>query len=101
MKRNWDLVREILVRFEEKSSKEKALMLDDWAENSQSEISYNVELLLDGDLLKGEMLPIFGEGPTNFLVTGLTWRGLISLMLLKMIPFGTKLKNPLRLRVFQ
>ena len=75
MKRNWDVIREVLIRFEEKPSKERALQLDAWSEDIQPEVSYNVDILLDGGLLDGKMLPTLDPGPINFLVFRLTWQG--------------------------
>jgi hypothetical protein len=75
MVRNWDMIREILVRFEEKSSEEKALQLRDWPEDTQLEISYNVEQLIEAGLLHGRMVETLGPGPSDFIVFRLSWEG--------------------------
>lgn len=75
MERNWDTIREILLRFREKPSEEKALQLGDWPENVRPEISHHVNILIEGGLLQGKMHGEFGTEPDDFVVFGLTWNG--------------------------
>lgn len=75
MKRNWDIVREILTRLEALSSTNEFLQLDSFPDERASEISYHIELLLDAGLIDGQMLKALGPGPHDFFAQRLTWGG--------------------------
>lgn len=75
MERNWDLIREILIRVKEKPIAEYTLDLSYWSEDIQPEIVYHIEILLDEGYLKGTMhTGGFGELDIP-LVKHLTWEG--------------------------
>ena len=75
MKRNWDMIRDILTRLEEYNNDQGCLNLANFPEDRHIEVSYNMELLLEASLVKGEMLEEFGSDPEDFFVTRLTWQG--------------------------
>ena len=76
MKRNWDIIREILVKLEDFSpSPEKScLELSDFKSEDPLTISYHVELMLESGLINGEM---HGEMVIvdGFFIERMTWEG--------------------------
>ena len=75
MKRNWDTIREILLKVEECSSLDGNLQLDDFSSEKGDEISYHVRLLLDAGLLDGRYFDVMDEDPACFFIDRLTWEG--------------------------
>lgn len=75
MKRNWDTIREIIIRLEEKTDKDYALRLSNFPKERSSEISYHVELLIEAGLVHGEMSKTIGLAVHDFIITRLTWQG--------------------------
>jgi len=75
MKRDWDMIRDIMVRCKEKPDVGEPLQLGNWPENIHPEISYHVKMLLDKDYLEGKMEKTIGPGPDNFFIYQLTWEG--------------------------
>ena len=75
MKRNWDTIREILIRLEEKADEDYALRLSNFPKERSSEISYHVELLIEAGLIHGEMSKTIGREVHDFIITRLTWQG--------------------------
>lgn len=75
MKRDWDTVREILMRLETKGPQEHSLRLSSFPEGRREEISYHVELLEEAGLMYGHMSKQLGTGPHDFAAVRLTWRG--------------------------
>ena len=74
MKRDWDTIRKILTKLEESASSD-TLSLSNFPPEKAEEISYHIELLLEANLIEGEMTPTLGKGPTSFYITRLTWNG--------------------------
>lgn len=75
MERNWDTIREILIKFEELDPEKGPLQLEDFPEERAYEYSYHVELLLEAGLLHGEMSKTLGRHAQSFWVDRLTWEG--------------------------
>src|SRR3989344_5432467 len=75
MKRNWDTIREILIKFEELDPETGALQLNDFPADRAYEFSYHVELLLEAGLIYGQMSKTMGRHAQNFLAQRLTWQG--------------------------
>lgn len=75
MKRNWDIIREILIRLEEKGPNEHSLNLSNFSEKRHEEISYHIELLEEAGLIYGRMSKEIGTGPHQFVAIRLTWEG--------------------------
>ncbi|PKI04907.1 hypothetical protein CXF78_09940 (plasmid) [Shewanella sp. 11B5] len=74
MKRNWDVVREILFTLEDLKPTE-ALSLNGFDESRHYDISYHVKMLGDAGLLVVEFFHELSEQPSNFYATELTWAG--------------------------
>jgi len=74
MNRNWDVVREILIRLEEAEA-DDCLRISGFPTERAQEISYHVELLIEAGLVAGQMAKTLGHGPHDFFVERLTWNG--------------------------
>jgi hypothetical protein len=71
MKRDMDLVRQLLIEIERDVA---------WPEGTcitpdDSSRSYHLHLLIQAGLLEGTEHQVLGGAPTRFLLTGLTWQG--------------------------
>ena len=75
MKRDWDVVRELLVKIEECSNPSEALSLSSFSSERSAEISYHAELLLEAGLVDGQILKTISRGPHDFFLHRLTWNG--------------------------
>lgn len=75
MKRNWDIIRDILIRLEEKSAEVHALRLSDFPPERRAEISYHIELLIEAGLIHGQMSKTIGPEVDDFIAIRLTWEG--------------------------
>lgn len=76
MKRDWDLIREVLIKFEGLSPDAGWLQLNDFPSERAYEYSYHVELLMEAGLIQGEMSKLVGRrAPQNFSAQRLTWQG--------------------------
>lgn len=72
MKRNWDTIREVLVRLEETTPEEGHVRLSSFPEERAQEVSYHVELLMEAGLIHGQMAKTMGPGPHDFFAMRLT-----------------------------
>jgi len=70
MKRNWDTIREILLRLE-RDAPEDPPVPDDRAE----ETSYHVDLLIEAGLVTAPAAEVSGPGMRPFTAMRLTWEG--------------------------
>ena len=75
MKRNWDTIREILIRLEDMPPEKDCLQLADFLSDRAYEFSYHVELLIEAGLIHGEMSKTIGRHASNFLAIRMTWEG--------------------------
>jgi hypothetical protein len=75
MKRNWDTIREILLKFEELDPEKGSVKLSDFPSERAYEYSYHVELLIDAGLIYGQMTKTMGHRAQDFLAHRLTWEG--------------------------
>ena len=75
MKRNWDMIRDILTQLEEFKHDEGCLNLSSFPQDKHAEISYHMELLMEAGLVNGQMSEEFGPGPQDLFVNRLTWQG--------------------------
>jgi hypothetical protein len=74
MKRNWDMIRTILLRVEE--LKPNALLtLESFPIDEHQEISYHLEILEEAGLLSGKIHKTPGGSPHGFHLIRLTWLG--------------------------
>jgi hypothetical protein len=65
MKRNWDVIREILLRLEQKPADEHTLQLSSFPEDRKAEFSYHAELLLEAGLVEERTLKVVDPGLTT------------------------------------
>ncbi|WED44324.1 DUF2513 domain-containing protein [Legionella cardiaca] len=74
MKRNWDMIREILLRVEELEPN-ALLTLESFASTEYNEVSYHLEILQEAGLLHGTIHKTPGGSTHNFHLIRLTWLG--------------------------
>ncbi len=74
MKRNWDIIREILLKAEELNP-ECTLILSDFDEDRAHEIVYHVKLLDESGLIKVSIVEFLGDANIHFDLDRLTWAG--------------------------
>jgi hypothetical protein len=70
MKRNWDAIREILLRLEEAMPGEPP-----FSEDRASEAAYQLDLLIEAGLVTGPAAKASGPGSPPFAAMRLTWQG--------------------------
>jgi hypothetical protein len=75
MERDWDKIREILIKLEEMPAEKGNLRLSDFPSDKAFEYSYNTELLMEAGLINGDMSKTLGRQATDFLANRLTWEG--------------------------
>lgn len=75
MKRNWDMIRDILTQLEEFKNEEGCFNLSSFPQDKHAEISYHMALLMEAGLVNGQMSEEFGPEPQDFFANRLTWQG--------------------------
>lgn len=75
MIRNWEIIREILIKLEKMPPEQGSLALEDFPEEKAYEYSYHVDLLMEAGLIHGEMSQELGSQASDFLALRLTWDG--------------------------
>jgi len=75
MKRDWDTIRDILIRLEDKGPDEDSLELSNFPAEQRDEVLYHVELLEEADLIHGKIDKQIGPVSYNFIAVRLTWEG--------------------------
>ena len=79
MKRNWDIIRNILVSVEEMDVNKRVLHLKDFKGLDQYICSYHVELLFQAKLLDGYISKVISQDKSkqanDFSINKLTWEG--------------------------
>ena len=75
MKRNWEIIREILIKLEQMQPERGSLCLSDFPEGQAYEYSYHVELLMEAGLIHGEMSKELCADTSDFFAVRLTWQG--------------------------
>lgn len=73
MKRDWDLIRRILLKLEEKANNTDFLLSSDFPPFDSPKVAYHFELLYQAGLIVGE--PIRTIGHSDFYAQALTWQG--------------------------
>ena len=71
MKRDMDLVRQLLIEIEQ----EIGWPGGDCVAPEDAIRSYHLHLLIQAGLLEGEEIQVLGGAPPRFVITGLTWNG--------------------------
>lgn len=74
MKRDWDIIRDLLLKTENLNPNE-TLSLKDFETNTQFEISYHVQLLESAGLINASISNEISQSPTHFFLRSLTWEG--------------------------
>lgn len=74
MKRNLDLVRDILLHLESQESGfyYKSLILENY---SKDETIYHIILMIENELIDGNIHPVSGNSTPLVIVTRMTWKG--------------------------
>jgi len=75
MKRDWDLIREILTKTEECTLNTDAVELSHFPEEQAAAASYHVALLIEAGLIHGQVAKTMGAGVQAFFAQRLTWEG--------------------------
>jgi len=75
MKRNWDVIRELLMKVEECTLPSEMIRISHFAAERAAEISYHMTLLIEAGLVKGQVLQTLDPGPKDFFAQRLTWEG--------------------------
>ena len=75
MKRNWDTIRNLLVKVEECTLPTDMVCLADFPDERAAEISYHMALLIDAGLVDGQMAKTIGPEVKDFFAQKLTWGG--------------------------
>lgn len=74
MKRDWDTIREILLKSEELET-DATLTLSDFDVSRHGEIAYHVKLLDESGLIKVSIIEYYGDSGIHFDLGRLTWSG--------------------------
>jgi len=74
MKRNMDLIREILLALEVHPESNAYILNLSFPGHSEDEISYHCRLLFDAGMIDGECIPASGA-PDKWMIRDLTWAG--------------------------
>lgn len=94
MKRNWNMIREILLKVE--ALEPNALLtLDSFPLDEHNEVSYHLEILEEAGLLRGNIHKTPGGSPHNFHLIHLTWLGHDFLESIRSDATWTEIKNRL------
>ncbi|KZX59195.1 hypothetical protein A3709_16770 [Halioglobus sp. HI00S01] len=74
MKRDWDVIRELLLATEQLPP-DASISLSDYDPARQHDISHHVILMEEAGLIVAVLSRSLGSGPQNFLIRRLTWIG--------------------------
>lgn len=77
MKRDWDVIRHILITLEERDPRSGGLQLKDFPSEKAYEYSYHTQLLINRSLVSGILSQVIGNPSraTDFHLQHLTWEG--------------------------
>jgi hypothetical protein len=75
VKRNWDTIRELLIKVEECTLPTEMIRLSDFPNERAAEISYHMSLLIEAGLVKGQMVQTIGPEIKDFFAQRLKWQG--------------------------
>jgi predicted transcriptional regulator len=73
MKRDWEVIREILLQLEKKPADKDSLEVADFPEDKRDAVTYHVELLKEAGLIHAEVGQTAES--TYFFANRLTWKG--------------------------
>jgi len=72
MRRDWDIIRDILIAVESRDNENERLSFE--VDYTDEQIVYHLELLIEARLLNGERVTL-GLGPESFHIKRLSWEG--------------------------
>jgi hypothetical protein len=75
VKRNWDTIRELLVKVEACTLPAETVTLHQFDAERHPEVSYHMALLIEAGLVHGQMSRSIGPSVKNFMAQRLTWQG--------------------------
>lgn len=77
MKRDWEVIRHILITLEERDPRSGGLQLKDFPEEDKHTYSYHAQLLIAQQLVHGHLSQMIHNHSiaTNFYLERLTWEG--------------------------
>ena len=75
MKRNWDTIRELLVKVEACTLPSEIVTLSQFEQERHAEISYHMALLIEAGLVQGHMSQSIGPSVKHFMASRLSWQG--------------------------
>lgn len=75
MKRDWDVIRELLSAVEVCTLPIETVRLSDYPNERAAEISYHMSLLIEAGLVNGQMVKTLGPEAKDFIAQTLTWNG--------------------------
>jgi len=92
MKRNWEIVRDILIKVESNEAGSKPLENRDFPDDLKFEYSEHVEILFEAKLIKGNLFQDL-KPPKSYSITGITWEGYELLDAIRNETIWNKTKN--------
>lgn len=77
MKRDWEIIREIMLKLEELPNNTEVVRLSDFPKEQHFSASYNAQLLVEAGLVEGQFSHFRGIDPkaSDMLLRRLTWEG--------------------------
>jgi hypothetical protein len=75
MKRNWETIRELLLKVQECSLPTDKVRLNCFPQERAAAVSYHMALLIEAGLVNGEVNHTIGPEVKDFFVQRLTWEG--------------------------
>lgn len=75
MKRDWDTIRELLVKVEACTLPAEMVDLSQFPDDEKAAVSYHMQLLIEAGLVHGKVLQIMGREAKPFMAQRLTWQG--------------------------
>ncbi len=74
MKRDWELIREILLKVEDADSATAGINASDFPQHPEDSVNYHMHLLYQAGLIEGMNVQTMSR-PLNYVVRRLTWSG--------------------------
>lgn len=72
MKRDWNILRGLLVQLEQS---DREISLRDFDDDEKALISFHVTLLIEAGLIDGKMMKLMKDVPNDFYFNRITWSG--------------------------
>jgi len=75
LKRDWEIIRELLTKVEECTLPTEQVGLSNFPAERHAEVSYHMALLIEAGLVHGKMSGSIGPSVAQFIARRLTWEG--------------------------